>query len=352
MKELQTGYLHENFMERCLELASNGLGRVAPNPMVGAVLVYNGRIIGEGYHRQYGEPHAEVNAINSVSDESILKDSILYVNLEPCAHTGKTPPCTGLILRKGIPRVVIGTSDPNSLVAGKGIAHLKEHGVHVEQNILAEKCFEINRRFFTYHRKKRPYIILKWAQTTDGYIDTLRKAGEPIGVNWISNSLSQMLVHKWRAEEQAILIGTNTVLTDNPQLTVRHWTGKNPVRVIPDRKLRLPRSAVIFSGAAPTLIINGIKADRAGSTEWIKMELKRNDPEPVLAYLYDQEIQSLIIEGGKTILENFIENNLWDEARIFIGNKIFEEGVKAPDIKSKKMVEEKIRSDRLLIFRR
>ena len=339
------------FMQRCLELAANGMGKVSPNPMVGAVIVYEGEVIGEGYHKQWGKAHAEVNAIQSVRYPELFRGSTLYVNLEPCVHTGKTPPCTDLILEKRIPRVILGSSDPNPLVAGKGIRKLKENGVIVKSGILEEECRELNRRFFTYHIHKRPYIILKWAQTRDGFIDTLREPDESIGVNWISNSLSQMLVHKWRSEEQAILIGTNTVITDNPQLTVRHWEGTNPIRIILDRKLRVPSTAAVFSNAAPTWVMNGVKSEKVNSTEWIETRINEKNLQPVLTYLYNREIQSLIVEGGKELLEYFINNEFWDEARVFIGNKSFGKGVQAPVISGEKRHDLNILSDTLLIFR-
>lgn len=338
-------------MERCLELAINGLGKVAPNPMVGAVIVYNKCVIGEGYHKQFGMPHAEVNAIQSVKDISLLKNSTLYVNLEPCAYIGKTPPCSDLIIEKKIPRVVIGTSDPNVLVAGKGIDKLKNHGVQVEVDILKDECRELNRRFFTFHEKKRPYIILKWAQTSDGFIDTVRKTGEPIGINWISHPLSRMLVHKWRSEEQGILAGTNTVLIDNPKLTVREWEGRNPVRIILDRTLRIPGGASINDDSAPTLIFNEKQSRKNGTIEWIRIPFNGNDLGPVLDNLYQREILSVIVEGGKEILEYFITNNLWDEARVFLGEKQFNQGLKAPEIKGKLVSEELLLTDQLCIYR-
>ena len=241
MKVDKTNSPDEVFMQRCLELAGNGLGYVAPNPMVGAVVVHKGEVIGEGYHRQFGQAHAEVNAIQAVKDSSLLEESTLYVNLEPCVHTGKTPPCTDLILAKKIPSVVIGTPDPNPLVQGKGIEKLIKSGIQVTTGIIEDACRDLNKRFFTFHKLKRPYIILKWAQTKDGFIDIKRKAGESIGVNWITSPLSRDLVHKWRSEEQGIMAGTHTVIMDNPHLNVRHWNGKNPVRIVLDRSLKIPK---------------------------------------------------------------------------------------------------------------
>lgn len=352
MQKINTSQDHAFFMKRCLELALNGLSFVAPNPMVGAVVVYKGKIIGEGYHRKFGEAHAEVNAINSVKNQELLPDSTLYVNLEPCAHAGKTPPCTDLILGKKIPRVVVGTSDPNSLVAGKGIQKLKNYGVEVHTDILPRECFELNRRFFTFHEKKRPFIILKWAQTRDGFIDIKRKLGTPIGVNWISTPLSRTLVHRWRSEEQGILIGTNTAILDNPNLTLRHWKGKNPIRIILDRQLRIPENSNVWNDETETLIYNSLKKECKGMTELVNIDFSRNNLMPILTDLYQREISSIIVEGGKSVLEYFIQNELWDEVRIFIGNKNFIDGVEAPEFKEVPVSSQIISDDKLLIFRR
>jgi diaminohydroxyphosphoribosylaminopyrimidine deaminase/5-amino-6-(5-phosphoribosylamino)uracil reductase len=351
MQKTNTTYNPESFMKRCIELAGNGLGTVAPNPMVGAVLVHNNKVIGEGYHKKYGSPHAEVNAINAVHDKSLLKKCTLYVNLEPCAHTGKTPPCSDLIIEKGIPEVFIGTIDPNSLVAGKGIEKLRKAGVKVNLGILENECRELNKRFFTFYQKRRPYIILKWAQTTDGFIDITRKAGDPIGINWISNSISQMLVHKWRGEEQAILVGSNTVLSDNPQLTVRQWNGKNPLRIVFDNKLELPDTAKVFDNTSPTLILNEEIDKVTDNKEYIKLKKNSKSLDNLMVLLYEREIQSLIIEGGKKLLESFIKKNLWDEARILIGNKEFSKGLKAPEIQITSLYKNTIINDKLLVYR-
>jgi diaminohydroxyphosphoribosylaminopyrimidine deaminase / 5-amino-6-(5-phosphoribosylamino)uracil reductase len=351
MKEKQTEHSHQFFMGRCLDLAENGLGKVSPNPLVGAVIVNNNLIIGEGYHKQFGQSHAEVNAINSVRDSSVLHESTLYVNLEPCAHLGKTPPCSDLIIQKKIPLVVIGTSDPNALVAGRGISKLKKHGVHVEVDILKDDCRELNRRFFTFHEKKRPYIILKWAQTSDGFIDTIRKPGEIIGINWISHPLSRMLVHKWRSEEQGIMIGTNTVLTDNPKLTVREWNGKNPVRIILDRNLRIQNDLHVFKNDAATLVYNERQSKKNGSVEWVRLSFNDKNLSLVLDDLYQRELLSIIVEGGKELLEYFITCNLWDEARVFTGEKKFIRGLKAPEIAGRIVSEELLLTDRLCVFR-
>jgi len=337
-------------MQRCIELALNGTGKVAPNPMVGAVIVYNGIIIGEGFHKAFGQAHAEVNAINSVKDKALLRKSTLYVNLEPCSHIGKTPPCSDLIVDKSIPRVVIGTIDPNSVVSGKGIEKLRNHGVEVLVGILEPGCKKLNRRFFTYHTQQRPYIILKWAQTKDGFIDKIRDQNEPIGVNWISNQLSLVLVHKWRAQEQGILVGTNTVLLDNPQLNVRYWEGNAPLRIILDRNLRISEDASVLDNTSPTLIINEKKNEKLKKTEYYKLKFCKNELNLVLNKLYKRQILSILVEGGKELLESFINQNLWDEARVFIGDRTFGNGITAPII-DQKPFEYKILNDRLNIYK-
>lgn len=338
-------------MSRCIDLGKGGLGSVAPNPMVGAVIVHNNKVIGEGYHHQYGASHAEVNAINAVPDKSVLRESMLYVNLEPCAHMGKTPPCSDLIIASGIPQVIIGTIDPNSIVGGKGIEKLRKSGAEVKLGMLENECRELNKRFFTFFQKKRPYIILKWAQTSDGFIDAERKAGDPVGINWISNSISRVLVHKWRAEEQAILVGSNTVLADNPQLTVRHWQGKNPLRIVIDGKLRIPKQAKVLDQSSDTIVINESVDKVSGKITYMKVECDSHYLENILNILYQREIQSVIIEGGKRLIERFIERNLWDEARVIIGQKQFVKGLKAPVVDQETVNEESIINDKLLIYR-
>lgn len=351
MQKSNSLYKPEFFIKRCLELAKNGLGIVAPNPLVGAVIVHQNKIIGEGYHQKYGSAHAEVNAINAVKNELLLRESTLYVNLEPCAHVGKTPPCTDLIIQKGIQRVTIGTSDPNSLVGGKGIKKLRESGTEVISGILEKECFELNKRFFTFYTKGRPYIILKWAQTSDGFIDLERKPDDPIGVNWISNSVSQTLVHKWRTEEQAILVGSQTVLSDNPQLTVRHWTGNVPTRILLDDNLRVQQNAKILDTSAPTLVFNLQKNEISNHVEYIKPEKGNFLLRDIMKVLYERGIQSLIVEGGKMVHESFIKENIWDEARVLIGEKMFGKGLAAPDIGKEPCLKDKIINDELLIFR-
>jgi diaminohydroxyphosphoribosylaminopyrimidine deaminase/5-amino-6-(5-phosphoribosylamino)uracil reductase len=341
----------EFFMRRCLDLAANGLEKVAPNPVVGAVVVYKGMAIGEGFHQAFGGPHAEVNAIRAVGMEELLPQSTLYVNLEPCAHSGKTPPCTSLIIEKKIPRVVIGTSDPNSLVAGRGIQKLREAGVEVNAGILDEECLELNRRFFTFHEKQRPYIILKWARTRDGFIDIVRSPETPVGVNRISNELSQMLVHKWRAQEQAVLVGRNTVLFDDPQLTVRHWKGNNPVRILLDRDLTVTENARIFDDAAPTIIYNLHKNEQNGNREYVLLDKQKDQLEQILSDLYRRNILSVIVEGGKQILEQFITRGFWDEARVFVGDKNFNRGIHGPALQAALHSRELILNDQLLVYR-
>ena len=330
--------VHEKYMQRCIDLAGLGLGNTAPNPMVGSVIVYKGKIIGEGYHRKCGEAHAEVNAVNSVKDKSLLKKATLYVNLEPCSHFGKTPPCANLIAGLGIPKVTIGSIDTAAHVSGKGIKILKEAGCNVITGILEKESIELNKRFFTFHEKQRPYIILKWAQTKDGFIDVKRNKDNPVEPTWITNEYAKTLVHKWRSEEQSILIGTNTALTDNPSLTCRNWKGKNPVRIVFDRNLKLPQSLNIFNAEAETLIItdNIAKIQNTktlNSNVGIKFVNYKNDLYTQLfQILIKKDIQSIIIEGGAKVLKFFIENDLWDEARIFYGEKEFKNGIKAPNI--------------------
>ncbi len=317
-----------NFMKRCIELASKAIGYTSPNPMVGSVIVYDGDIIGEGYHEKYGEAHAEVNAINSVKDKSLLPKSTLYVNLEPCAHFGKTPPCSNLIIEHEIPKVVIGCVDTFSEVAGKGIQKMKDAGIEVVVGVLESESRELNKRFFTFHEKKRPYIILKWAESQDGYIAPKNQT-EPF---WMTSSESKKLVHKWRAEEDAILVGRITAEKDNPSLTAREVEGKNPTRIVIDKDLKLDTSLNLFNSEAETLIFNSIKSEEIDTNNYIKINFN-SLIENILEELYKQNIQSVIIEGGSTTLQSFFDANMWNEARIFTANKALTEGVKAPNIK-------------------
>jgi len=338
-------------MIRCLELAKLGFGEAAPNPMVGSVIVHNNKIIGEGYHHKCGETHAEVNAINSVTDQSLLKDSTIYVNLEPCAHQGKTPPCADLIAEKKIPRVVIGCVDSFAKVAGKGIEKLKNAGCNVTVGILEQESIELNKRFFTFHEKKRPYIILKWAETTDGFIDLVRKATDPIEPHWITNDLAKKLVHKWRTEETAFMVGTNTARNDNPRLTARDWNGRNPVRVVIDRNLSLDTSLHIFNKEAKTIIFNSKKTETRENLEYVQIDFNDAMLDDVLNKLYTYDIQSIVVEGGQQLLSSFIDQKLWDEARLFIGNKQFFEGTKAPNFSGYLTAEEMIGDSRLMWYK-
>ncbi|CAL2103140.1 Diaminohydroxyphosphoribosylaminopyrimidine deaminase / 5-amino-6-(5-phosphoribosylamino)uracil reductase [Tenacibaculum sp. 190130A14a] len=340
---------HEKYIQRCLELAKKGIGTTRPNPSVGAVIVHNDVIIGEGYTNPYGGPHAEVNAISSVKNESLLKEATIYVTLEPCSHFGKTPPCADLIVEKQLKRVVIGCVDTNSLVAGKGIERLKKAGCEVIVGVLEEKCFEHHKRFFTVQNKKRPYIILKWAETKDGYVAPLEKeAQKPV---WISNEYSQQLVHKWRAEEHAILVGTNTVIADNPSLTVRSWSGLNPIRVVIDKSLRIPNTATVLDGKVKTIVLTEKSKEDSEGICYEQIDFEKEIVQQIIEMLQKHKIQSVIIEGGAQTLQSFINANLWDEARVFVGNSKFKNGVKAPLLNVGATSEEKIDKDILKIYR-
>lgn len=341
----------EKYMQRCLELAELGLGNVAPNPMVGCVIVHEGKIIGEGFHQKFGEAHAEVNAINSVlqnHDAEVLSKSQLYVSLEPCSHQGKTPPCVDLILEKKIPEVFIGCQDSFPEVNGNGIKKLQDAGVKVQSGILEAECKAMNKRFFTYHEKKRPYIILKWAMSIDQYMAAKDTSEDN---RWISNEYSRKLTHKWRTEEQAILVGSNTVTADNPRLSSRDWLGKHPLRVVIDPLDSLEHSSAVFDNSVPTLVFNESKKMLKENTEWIAIDFSKNQLSFILEKLYDRKIQSVIIEGGAFTLKQFIMQNLWDEARIFIADKFLNDGVKAPQIDfTRKVTEENILGDNLYLL--
>lgn len=321
--------IDEIYMQRCIDLAKKGIRAVAPNPMVGCVIVVEDKIIGEGYHERYGEAHAEVNAINNVFNKSLLKKATLYVSLEPCVHTGKTPPCSELIVKKGIKKVVIGTKDSNPIVGGKGIEKLKNAGVQVKEGILQEQCMELNKRFFTFHEKQRPYVILKWAQTLDGFLDRIRE-DETQKINWISEPETKALVHKWRSEEQSILVGRNTIINDNPSLTVRDYRGINPIRLVIDSQLQISGALNIYSKDAPTIVFNRIKDKKENNIEWVK--INETSTKNILEELYKRGIQSVFVEGGSRTLQYFIIDNAWDEARVVVGQKFFKEGYKAPII--------------------
>jgi diaminohydroxyphosphoribosylaminopyrimidine deaminase/5-amino-6-(5-phosphoribosylamino)uracil reductase len=348
------------YMNRCLELAVNGKGRVAPNPMVGTIIVYNDRIIAEGYHKEYGGDHAERMAINLVKDKSVLSESTLYVSLEPCSHYGKTPPCADLIIESGIKRVVVAAKDPNPQVQGAGIQKLKDAGIEVVVGVLEQQAKELNRRFYVYHAKKRPYVILKWAQTLDGFIDAMRKPNDPIAPVWITNELARTLVHKWRSEEQAILIGTNTVDKDNPKLNVRQWSGNNPLRIVLDRKLRLPKDSNVYDGSMPTLVFIGNNSSASArkvdfqsipNMEIVVIDFAKGLESQLLKELYERNITSLIVEGGAMLINSFIKRNLWDEARLFVGNQFFYDGVKAPEFSGKPYSFDEIGDSKLFTYR-
>jgi len=317
----------EKNMERCLELASNGLGLVAPNPMVGAVIVKEGKVIGEGYHRSFGGPHAEIEAINSVNNKDELEGSTIYVNLEPCSHHGKTPPCSDAIIQHGFAKVVIGCMDSNPKVAGKGVKKLKDAGIEVVQPILDEECRKLNRRFFTFHEKKRPYIILKWAETQDGYI-----APEDDRQEWITTQESILLSHKWRTEEQAIMVGRKTAEIDNPKLTARKYEGKNPLRILVDPQLKISDSSNLFGPEAPTIVFNKLKEAKSGNAEYVKIDFVKGTVSNMMRELWDRSIHSVIVEGGSTLLQSFLDAGLWDEMRIFVGEKVFHKGIPAPKV--------------------
>lgn len=345
----------EKFMMRCLQLAKKGLGNTFPNPAVGSVIVHKGRIIGEGYHTRAGNPHAEVEAIADVKEKHLLNASTLYVNLEPCAHYGKTPPCARRIVKEGIPRVVVGALDPNPKVAGKGVAIMEEGGVEVISGVLKDKARMLNRRFFTSQTSKRPHVILKWAQTLDGFIDMVRKPDAPIKPNWITNEISRINVHKWRAREQAIMIGTATARKDNPKLNVRNWSGPDPLRVVLDKELQLDPSLNLMDGTAPTLVYNARESKEEGQVQFRQVDFSMGNDyvlRQVLDHLHTQGIQSLFVEGGAALINSFIRSGLWDEARMFIGNTFFHDGVKAPSLQNEELMrEEHFGHSKLFVFR-
>jgi len=324
--------LDEVYMNRCIQLAGKGLGFTRPNPSVGCVAVYDGKIIGEGYTRPYVGSHAEVIAINSVKDKSLLEKATLYVTLEPCSHFGKTPPCADYIIKHNIPKVVIGCVDTHSVVAGKGIERLISNGVDVVVGVLEEKCWEQHKRFFTVQNKNRPYVILKWAQTQDGFVAPKHKdINRPV---WISNEISRQIVHKWRSEEYAILVGTNTALADNPKLDVRSWGGESPVRIVLDRTLRVPKENNLLDRSIKTIICTSVSGDLLPKSDELLIYEQLNFEKDVAKRLCDilmkHKIQSVIIEGGTQTINSFIEEGVWDEARVFYGENKFYEGVKAP----------------------
>ena len=322
--------MNERYMRRALYLAELGTGKTAPNPLVGCVIVKEDRIIGEGYHQKYGENHAEVNAIESIRENETAAGSTVYVNLEPCAHFGKTAPCTELLIRNKVKKVIIGCTDSNPMVSGRGVERLKRAGIDVHVGILEEECRKINKRFFTFIEKNRPYVTLKWAQTKDGFLDRKRENDE-IGIHWITATETQSLVHKWRSEEQAILVGRNTIINDNPSLTVREYYGKNPLRVVIDSQLQITEnSKEVFSEEAPTIIFNRVKDHEEKNVTWVK--IPETSTKCILDQLYKRGIQSIMVEGGSRTLQYFIVDNVWDEANVLVGDIKFGSGVKAPII--------------------
>ena len=335
----------EFFLNKCIEIARLGIGNVSPNPMVGSVIVHNGEVVGEGYHKSYGSNHAEVNAINNVKDKSILSKCTLYVNLEPCSHFGKTPPCSDLIIKHKTSKVVIGCVDTYSEVNGNGIEKMRNAGIDVIVRIMEKESKELNKRFFTFHEKKRPYIILKWAESKDGFI-ALKDQKEPF---WMTSKESKKLVHKWRAEEDAILIGRITAEKDNPSLTVREIEGENPIRIVIDKDLKLSENLNLFNSESETIIFNKIKSNNLSKNNYIKINFN-NMINSILKELYKRKIQSAIVEGGTRTLQSFIEENIWDEARIFTTDTKLENGVKSPIIKGKKISEIEIDTDYLKII--
>ncbi len=335
---------HEKYMRRCFDLALMGRGNVSPNPKVGAVIVYQDQIIGEGYHKKYGQSHAEVNAIASVKDKNLLKESTIYVNLEPCCHWGKTPPCANLIIENKIKRCVIANKDINPKVDGGGIKLLQDNGVEVISGVLEKEGLYLNRRFFTNQSQKRPYVILKYAQTLDGFIAPEGKGG------WISNDAMKVWVHKQRTEEDAIMVGYNTVMSDNPQLNARHYIGRNPKRVVYDKYLTLPKDKNIFDNTQETIILNYLKEGREKNNVFIQLNEDKPFVEQVLEKLYEQKISSLVVEGGGKTLNYFLEADLWDEANVIVGEKNFGKGVKAPIISQGLVSMENIGGDILKIY--
>ncbi|MDD4972537.1 MAG: bifunctional diaminohydroxyphosphoribosylaminopyrimidine deaminase/5-amino-6-(5-phosphoribosylamino)uracil reductase RibD [Paludibacter sp.] len=317
------------YMSRCLQLAELAGGHVAPNPMVGSVLVCDDKIIGEGYHRHFGEEHAEPNAIRSVKDPALLKRATMYVSLEPCSHYGKTPPCADLIVLSKIPRVVIGTLDPNPKVSGRGVEILRKAGIEVIVGVLEDDCRELNKRFFIFQEQKRPYILLKWAQTQDGFIDRLRKDSSETPL-LISNNITKQLTHRMRSENQAILVGANTVLLDNPSLTVRNWSGKSPIRIAIDRQGRIPQNFNLLDGSIPTIVFTEKEQINRHNVEFVNVDFDANCLKTILHKIYERNIHSVLIEGGASILNSFIEAGLWDEANIEVSQQRIATGVAAP----------------------
>jgi len=347
----------ERYMNRCLQLAQLGAGRVAPNPMVGAVLVHNERIIGEGYHMQYGGPHAEVNALNSVLeiDKPLIAESTMYVSLEPCAHFGKTPPCADRIVAEGIRKVVVGCRDPFEQVDGKGIEKMQAAGVDVTVGVLQQECEKLNKRFIAFYRHHRPYIVLKWAQTADGFIAPLYQ--EPGSRMLISGQYANRLVHRWRSEEASILVGRQTALADDPALTVRLWTGKQPIRLVIDSNLQLPQSLQPFDGSASTVVFNLQRHSVSGSANllegvnYYKLAESSNMVHQVISALFKMQIQSVVVEGGRKTLQAFADVGMWDEARIITNTAMYAgSGIRAPQLQAAKLVHQQQLDNDLITY--
>jgi len=334
-------------MLRAMALAKLGLGKVSPNPMVGCVIVENGEIIGQGYHQQFGGAHAEVNAIKTVSDENRLKHATVYVNLEPCAHFGKTPPCADLLIEKQVKRVVVANVDPNPLVGGKGLIRISQAGILVEHGVCKHEGYKLNEAFFTAFTKKRPLITLKWAQTADGFFAPAHKRQQ-----WITNSVSRTIVHKLRAAHDAILVGKNTAMIDNPALDVRFWSGKNPRRLFIDKQLELPENAHLLDQSIPTYCFNQIKEEQLPNLHYVKLEADSDQyPSQIVTFLHNNNIQSVLVEGGAKLLQTFIDANLWDNMHVFISKKqLFHDGIKAPNTKGTLVHTQQFFDDHLLTF--
>jgi diaminohydroxyphosphoribosylaminopyrimidine deaminase/5-amino-6-(5-phosphoribosylamino)uracil reductase len=326
---------HNKFMQRCIDLATRSEGLTYPNPMVGAVIVYKGTVIGEGYHVRAGGPHAEVVAVGSVRDKSLLRESTLYVSLEPCSHFGKTPPCTELIIESGIPEIFIGTMDTSEKVSGRGMEILRKAGCKVTNGVLEEQCRKVNRRFFTWHEKKRPWVVLKWAQSSDRFIDTFRTSDTPLEPNWISGKPERVLVHRWRSEEQAILVGAETFRKDNPGLNVRYWGGNDPVVCVLSGSGNLGGYTGSAGNRSKIFVFTMNPDAETGEAERVLLDNNIPAASQILGFLYGAGLQSLFIEGGSKVLNHFIENDLWDEARIITGRSMFREGIPAPVVKGR-----------------
>ncbi len=344
---------HEVYIRRCFELALMGKGNTLLNPMVGCVIVFSGKIIGEGFHRGWGLPHAEVEAINRVKNKELLRNSIMYVSLEPCCYYGKTPPCTSVIIEKQIPHVVISSLDVNPKVSTKGVQLLRQAGIKVTEGICQQEAKNINIRFNTYHLRKRPYVIIKWAQSADGFIDIVRSSSVK-GIKWISNKYSKQIVHKWRAEEQAILIGKNTVFNDNPKLTTRDWPGKNPKRLVIDSQLETSLNYNVYNYEAETYCYHSFEkkspSQKPHNIHYVPIDFKKTIIQQILLHLHSIEVSSVIVEGGKKTITGFIESNLWDEARVIRGDTVFKNGIKAPELNILPSYEEQILNDSIFYY--